>query len=177
MNLRAPILIADTSTLLNLYASDRFEDILTAIAIPVSIAENVVNESRYILRNGQKEMIDLQPYISKGLLLVVTFESEEEESTFIQFSQDIDDGESATGAIAYHRKWDIATEDIKARTIFARDIPDCVCVGTPDIIKHTAEFFKWEDDILRMLIQTIYIQSRFRPQKNTTLAEWWNGYM
>jgi predicted nucleic acid-binding protein len=177
MNLRAPILIADTSTLLNLYASDTFEKILTSIEIPVCIVENVARETQYILRNGQKEKTVLTSFISNKLLRIVSLESDEEKSSLIEFSREIDDGESATGAIALHRQWDIATDDKKARTIFAREIPQSVCVGTADILHHSAEYFNWDNDTIRLIIQTIQIQARFRPRADGPLAPWWYSFL
>lgn len=177
MKLHAPILIADTSTLLNLYASDKFEEILRVLSTPVTIVDIVMNETQYILRNGIKEQVDLSPYIIKGLLNITSFESGAERAQFIQFTQDLDDGEAATGAIAFHRKWDIAIDDKKGRTIFAREIPSSVCVGTLDIIAHVADCMQWDDAMITTIIKTIRSQARFCPQKGSLLETWWNSYL
>lgn len=180
MKLQAPVLIADTSTLLNLYASDKFEDILKAIPCPVTIVENVLKETQYILREGlkeSKEIIELEPYISKGLLSVSCFGSDDEKARFIQFTQELDDGEAATGAIAFHRKWDIAIDDKKGRAVFAREIPSSICVSTLEIVEHTASSLMWDNETLMSTIKKISLQARFRPHKGCDLENWWNEYL
>ncbi|MEG4118408.1 hypothetical protein QUA43_13155 [Microcoleus sp. N9_B4] len=43
--------------------------------------------------------------IAQGLLIVVDFESEEEAESFVNYATVLDEGESATDAIAVHRGW------------------------------------------------------------------------
>ena len=99
-------------------------EILESIPAQVVVAE-VVRERELLtlqkLRDENNEDVNqFEAAIGKGLLSIVEFDSELEEETFINYVFELgDDGESATGAIAFHRDWAIATDDKKAISFFS----------------------------------------------------------
>ena len=83
--------------------------------------------------------INLRPLVAQGLIRAVSPDSETEENSFVNFAAELDDGEAVTGAIAMHRNWGIATDDRKARRVFARTNPHVQLLSTPELIKHWAD--------------------------------------
>lgn len=79
----------------------------------------------------------LEEAINQGLLLVEDFVPGREEETFVNYASVLgDDGESATCAMAVHRKWAIATDDRQAISFFQREAPHLQILSTLEIIKH-----------------------------------------
>ena len=124
-------LILDACCAINLHMSGHMEEILQAIPGYVALAIFVLDEE--ILRSN------IQPLVDQGLIRAVSLESEAEENAFVNFAVELDDGEAVTGAIAMHRHWGIATDDRKARRVFARTNPHVQLLSTPELIKHWAD--------------------------------------
>ncbi|MGA8894315.1 MAG: hypothetical protein WB539_03290, partial [Planktothrix agardhii] len=103
-------LILDACCILNFCASGNFLPILKAIPAQVVVTEVVKARELLTLQkleNQENEgAVHLQMAIEQDLLIVVDFESEAEEETYINYVFELgDDGESATCAIAVHREY------------------------------------------------------------------------
>ena len=99
------IVIQDACVLINLLASGRFEDIINGCGLAFAISQAVAREAM-ILHNAEtneRERIDLQPFIAKGLLEVLAAKSEVEKLRFIELTMSLDDGEAESVAIAEAR--------------------------------------------------------------------------
>ena len=104
-------IILDACCVINLYASQQMEEILTVIPPAVCIAAYVKDKEilkTYNRSTGNAEDIDLQVLIERDILLPVDLDLETEAETHVTFAAVLDDGEAITGAIAFHRKWAIA---------------------------------------------------------------------
>ena len=143
------------------------EAILKAIPGGVALAIFVLDEE--ILRSN------LQPFIEQGLIRVVSPDSEAEENAFVNFAVELDDGEAVTGAIAMHRHWSIATDDRKARNVFARTNPYVQLLSTPELIKHWADTHKPSIEVVREVLQNIQTQARYKPPAAHALYAWWQS--
>jgi predicted nucleic acid-binding protein len=163
-------LAIDTCCLLNLCASGELLNILKVISISAqaTIVEEVKQELQEIDHLEQFESA-----ITKGLLLIVDFQSEAEETAFINYAFDLDDGESATGAIAIQRNWAIATDDKKAIKFFSQESPSLQIISTPEIMKYWSEKANIEQLELSNVLQNIRLNGRYTPPKNHPLKSWW----
>jgi hypothetical protein len=108
MHIKHSHIVLDACCILNFCASGRFIEILKAIPAQVVVTEVVSTQELMTLQRLTDEQNEgaeqFEKAIAQGLLLIVTFESEEEEETFVNYAFEMgDDGESATGAIAVHR--------------------------------------------------------------------------
>ena len=172
--------ILDADCTISLYASGQMGQILRSIPGSVFIADYVFAEEVKWIYNGsrrERKSIDLQPFVDDGLLSIVSLESEAEEMSFIDFAATIgDDGESITGAIAYHRGWAVGTDDRKARTIFSETIPDVQLITTPQFIKYWFEHMNPEADNVYRILQNVRIQAKYEPGKNHSLYAWWQSF-
>jgi hypothetical protein len=171
-------ILLDACCVLNFSASGRFIEILNAIPAQVVVSK-VVREKELKtlehLKNIDNEAaIQFETAISKGLLLVTDFESELEEETFVNYVFTMgDDGESATGAIAVHRGWAIATDDKKAISFFQQEVPQLQIVSTLDVIKYWSEQSSLDASELRTVLNNIRIKGRYIPNKDHPLQSWW----
>ena len=143
------------------------EKILQAIPGYVALAIFVLDEE--ILR------INLQPLVEQGLIRVVSPDSEAEENSLVNFAVALDDGEAVTGALAMHRNWGIATDDRKARRVFARTNPRVQLLSTPELVKHWADTYNPPLEVIREALQNIQTQARYKPPPDHALHAWWQS--
>ena len=172
--------ILDACCVMNLYASGQMANIISSIAETMAVAVYVMKVEAltvYAVSKkstlDEKELIDLQPLINKGLLITVEIESNEDKLAFIEFAeQGMDDGEAITMAIAVNRNWAIATDDRIAKRIFNAEYNNQI-ISTPEIIKHWQENGKPSTDILRQAIINIEKRANYLLGSRHPLCEWW----
>lgn len=174
--------VLDACCILNFCASRHFISILKFIPAQVVVTE-VVREQELItlqrLKNEENEgAIQFETAIIQGLLLVVDFESELEEETFVNYAFELgDDGESATFAIAIHRGWAIATDDKKAASFSQREAPHLQVLSTLEIIKNWSQEANLASTELRSVLSAIRTKGRYAQHKNHPLLSWWEKLM
>ena len=175
-------LILDACCVLNLCASGNFIAILKTIPAQVVVTEVVKQQELKTLQNLTVEdndgAVQLEKAIQKGLLLIVDFESESEEETFINYVFEMgDDGESATFAIASHRRWSVATDDKKAIAFFKKEEPDLQIFSSLEIIKHWAEVTNSSSQELKNTLSAVRVKARYFPSQKHSLFNWWQSAM
>jgi hypothetical protein len=173
-------LILDACCVINLYASGEMSDILQALSTSVAVAAYVKDkEATRILCEPdgtsvrKYEQIDLQPFIDHGLLVIVSPDNEAEDTTYVNFAVDLDDGEAITGAIAFHRNWSIASDDRKAIAFLSRNAPYVQIVTTPEILQFWVSTANPHPDIVRRALRNIRTRARYEPDRGHTLYDWW----
>lgn len=174
--------LLDACCVLNFSASGRFLDILSAIPAQVVVAEVVRDKELQTLQRLKTEdneaAIQFEAAISKGLLLVTDFESEAEAETFVNYVFAMgDDGESATGAIAVHREWAIATDDKKAISFFRQKAPQLKIISTLEVVKYWSEQSSLNASELGNVLDAIRVKGRYIPDKDHPLQSWWKSAM
>lgn len=132
--------IFDTCVFINLIASDLFGDILASRSVSCYVVEHVVQESLYVRRSASeyrgvaREPISLLPYVQSGILQIVRLESEFEQSLFVDFAAQVDDGEAATLALAIARNWQMVTDNKKVAKLCQQFRPNPPCLSTLEIV-------------------------------------------
>jgi predicted nucleic acid-binding protein len=170
--------VIDACCMLNFCASGHFIKILKSIPAQVVVTE-VVREKELITLQRLKDTenagaIQFEQAIGQGLILVVDFESELEEETFVNYASQLgDDGESATFAIAINRGWAIATDDKKATSFFQKEAPHLRILSTLEIIKYWSEEANLTPTERSTVLTAIKTEGRYRPHKNHSLISWW----
>ena len=175
--------ILDACCLINLYASGRFDDILTSISKPVFVARYVWSNEALSVNGApnpeaglQEESIDLGPLIGGGLLNLADLETEDEETLFVNFAASLDDGEAITGAIAAARDWCVATDDRRARNVLTSQVPRMQLLSSPELIKHWADVTAAEADEVCRVVQRIRRHGHYIPPASHPLYVWWQSY-
>jgi hypothetical protein len=179
MQVRHSHIILDACCVLNFCASGRLIDILKSISAQVGVTAVVKEKELLTLQrlNDQENpgAMQFETAIAQGLLRVVDFESDLEAETFINYAFYLgDDGESATGAIALHRDWAIATDDKKAVAFFQKETPQLQIFSTLEIIQHWSEADRVTAAELRTVLSAIRTQGRYKPARNHPLLDWWD---
>lgn len=174
-------ILLDACCVLNFCASGKFLAILQAIPVQVTVTQVVqeceLNSLRRLEgKENEESATQFEAAIAQGLLEIVDFKSEEEAETFVNYASELgDDGESATGTIAIHRAWAIATDDKKAISFFQRQAPHLQILSTPEIIKHWSEKSGLDASELRDALNAIRVKGCYVPPKNHPLRTWWEA--
>lgn len=177
-------LILDANCVIGLYASKQMAEILAAIPRTITVAAYVAEkETGWVYGEldefGQRtrEPINLQPIIDTELLQIVTIETENEAETFATFSAMIrDQGESITGAIAFHRNWAIALDDKKARRLFTTHARHLQLFYTLELVKHWVDIASPSSDAITAMLRNIRSGAKYTPTRLHPLYEWWHNF-
>jgi predicted nucleic acid-binding protein len=175
-------LILDACCILNFCASGDFLGILKSIPAEV-VVTTVVQEYELKTLQRLKEdenegAIQFEEAMKQGLLIVVDFESEQEEESYVNYAAILgDDGESATCAIAVHRQWAIATDDKRAIAFMQQEAPYLQILSTPEIIKHWSEVVSLDSSELHNVLNLIRLKGRYLPPRTHPLRSWWEAVL
>jgi len=118
----------------------------------------------------------LQPIIDRGLLRVVTPETEAENITFVNFAATLDDGEAITRAIALHRNWAIGTDDRKAISFFTQNMSHLQVISTLELIKYWVDTANPPLETICLALQKVRVRARYEPNLKHKLYLWWQKY-
>jgi len=172
--------ILDACCIINLYSTGRIGEIIEALPEQVAIAAFVHEQETLHIgadphdpRSSEDELIDLRPFIERGLLLVVSPNSDQENQTFVTFAATVDDGEAITGAIAAHRNWAIGSDDGGAIRFFLCYTPPLHIITTPDLIKYWVDQVNLPPDQIRDVLQRVRMRARYEPGGKHPLCNWW----
>ncbi len=173
-------LILDACCVLNLCASGNFLSILKTIPAKVVVTEIVKQQELITLQSLTAQDNDgamqLEKAIQQGLLSVVDFESDLEEETFINYVFELgDDGESATFAISFHRRWSVATDDKAAISFLQKEEPDIQILSTLAIMKHWSDLENLSSTDLKNALNAVRVKGRYLPAPRHPLFSWWQS--
>ena len=172
-------IILDACCVINLYASEKMEQILNAIPKSVHIAAYVKNAEVlkvYDNRTKRTQEIDLEPLIDQGILNLVELDLETEADTRVALTEILDDGEAITRAIALHRNWAIATDDKVAIRVFRQRAEHLQIITTPKLIKYWADKTIASPDVIQACLRNIMMKASYHPAKRHHLYHWWQSF-
>lgn len=169
-------LILDASCVINLYASRKMVEILSAVPADITIAAYVADKEALQIRGSvENEDIDLQPMIADGLITIVTPETESETETALSIAAAIrGQGEAETGAIAIHRRWTIALDDRRARNYIAEISSDLQMVYSLELVKHWVDSQSASKSEIQSALQNIRTGGNYIPRRSNPLHRWWH---
>jgi predicted nucleic acid-binding protein len=134
------ILVADTSTIINLNASGSSREILRAVPNRVVVAEAVLAELEAGKQRGHQDADYLKELLNDGLIEVITMgdvgTQHFEELVIGPATGTLDDGEAATIAIAIEQQGIALIDEPKAHRICSERYPDLRTGCTVDIFAH-----------------------------------------
>lgn len=174
--------ILDCCSLLNLYAGWGSLAGLRQLDYTWYICEAVLNESEYTREFDQDQRpvavpLDMRTLIDERQIASVRPETEPEINDYVDFAQDIDDGEAQALAIAKHRHFILLTDDNKATRIARRPDVDVTTITTAHVLKEWAERAEIERDALRDIVQRIQVLARFTPRRDSPDFAWWQSHL
>jgi len=172
-------LVLDACCLLNIFASDRGIDILKALPVQRVVTQVVCDDELKTLQSlddgtNEEGAEQFQLALTQGLLTVVDFETEVEAESFLNYiAENLDDGEAATCAIAFQRKWAIATDDKKAISFTKKEAPQIQIISTLELVKYWSDEVNPDLNDLRLALETIRFTGKYIPHKRHPLYAWW----
>lgn len=169
--------LLDACSLIGLFATRRIEAILAARAAQFCIVDVVAGETSYVLKCGdgddadEREPIDVHALKVSGVVSLLSTTDEDELLTFIDLTQELDEGEAMTGAIAIHRGLKVVTDDRKALRVLTEYGVECET--TLDLIKRWFESQAISSAELRVTLFDLRQRARYVPHKQHHLRDWW----
>ena len=178
---RRPVgLILDANCLLNLCATEHFREIAMSLHDQVGVADFVLQEEALFIRretptddHDEQVPVDLTPFVYEGLVEVMYLESPNEQATYVDLSSLVDDGEAVTAALALHRGCSIATDDRKARRVFAKRIPTVPLVSTLDLVDRWVKTASIPLGKLQTALEEMRSGANYVPGRRDPYHDWW----
>jgi predicted nucleic acid-binding protein len=174
----SPTVLLDACVLINLLASEEIDSILRIAGQEFKICDAVEKESLYLRPDDPQELspnaVQLDPLIMSGVLSVCVMESDTEETLYVEYAGQLDDGEAMSIAIAEARSYRLATDDRKARRIFlaSTNAPERL-ISTSDLVRSWAERESISPDKLNFILLNIQHRANFIPPKSDANLQWW----
>ena len=165
-------MLQDACVLINLVATDRFEDICASLDFQFVVSTAVVGEALY-LRNsltGAAEKINLADLIERKLLTVVSVDTDEERRRYVTYATQLDDGEAMSLALAECREIALATDDRKAIRLVKEQKLKVNIWSTADLLQEWQRKSSLHRNEMRNVLVAIRDRARFIPRD----AAWWN---
>lgn len=171
------LVMLDACAVVNLWACRRMAEVVAVVDGRVAIAEIVQKGAQYVLTGGsgpnalEREPVDLAQFAAAGALAVIATSDEDELTTFIDLTRQLDDGEAMTLALALHRSGVIVTDDRKAIRV-ANEIGVAMLTSL-DLVKSWSELASIARSELRSTLLDLRERGRFEPSRQHPLRHWW----
>lgn len=163
--------IVDSSTLINLAATDLLSEIVRRISPTCYICRSIVErECLYIRSADGAQVEELSPgqWIDDGIFLECE-PSDPEREVFVNYAASLDDGEAMCLALASSRQWAVVIDDRKGQR-FATEL------GIP-VITASAIMQHWgngkTDAEIAVALGKVEARARFRPAEDDPNYQWW----
>ena len=176
------LLLLDACCLINLFASGRIEDVLGLLPYRFATSELVADREALSIRGaaegGETERIALAPrdLERSGRLAVLPVTSEREQSEFVRFAAELDDGEASVCALAVVHGGGVATDDRKAlRTLdrVGNEVATLWTVQTPELLHEWARRSRASTAEIREALRAVVDRGRFSPRAEAPRYAWW----
>jgi len=177
--------ILDACVIINLYASGYMQSVLESIPKPTSIAAYVYEMEAQRIYTGpdddvakETELINLQSFVERKLLHVVSLEDGLEAAAAVSFSAAtrLDTGEAISAAIAVRRLWSLATDDKTAISFFTQKVPQLHLISTPELLKHWVDATHPHITVINLAVGNVRKRARYEPHHDHSLYGWWKAY-
>ena len=170
----------DACCLINLYATGRCAEILTALPYTFAAGREALQEANYLARKlgdgtYEREEIEWGPLIERELITALELGAEAEEHLFVDLSVALDDGEAATLAIGIHRGYTVATDEKKATNLVRHEFPQCPITNPLALLREWEQMARPARTGLTEAIQNVRDLAHYRPGPGHDLHEWWTS--
>jgi len=172
------ILIADTSVVLNIFASGHAAEILQVPGWRFTVCPAVIDEARF-LRNritGETQELKLGTMIKGGQIDNMRPESDEDFEWLLDFTATLGrrgEAEAMCFALAMSRKVSLATDDRKAISKARQLAFDRPVLSTASLFRQWAETTAPSDLVVATALQSVYDWACFKPPEGDPDSEWW----
>lgn len=165
-------LLVDACVMINLAASGvPLAELASRNEASFQMSRVAAAEVLYVANDADElEVVELAAIVASGNIRLIEL-TEDEQSEFIAFARDLDDGEAATLAVASKRGWPVATDDRKARRLATR--AGVHLVSTSALLRRWAGDKSEPRDRVAAVLQRVERRASFIPPKDDPLRTWW----
>jgi hypothetical protein len=178
-----PLILLDACCLINLFATERIEEILTNLPYRFATSrfvatKEVLSIARSTEVEGPLEREIIEPHRLEDLENLSLFDltSQEEMADFVRFAADLDDGEASVCALAVSYKGRVATDDRKTLRLLSRAVPEVVTIQTPALLYEWAHLCKIPEVTVGEVLRSVRHRARFYPPRDARHFEWWASF-
>jgi predicted nucleic acid-binding protein len=171
------LLLQDACVLLNILGSGRFSDIARGIERQFAISKAAAKECLFLhdARTGDKEAVDLDAFVRTGELQILNVEGAMEQSLYVAYAVELDDGEAMSLALAQARRIALATDDRKARALVTKHAASIDLWSTPRILQEWQVKQGISPGQMRIVINEITNRCRFFLKPTHPDWNWWSA--
>ena len=151
---------------------------LPALGWQWHLCEAVLREAEYTREygnDGQPIAVPLHfsKLIENKIIHIVTPNSDEELSDYLDFASEVDDGEAQALAIARHRGFTLLTDDHTAIRLAAQAEVQVPTISTARVLQAWADSHPQNMQKLPDVIARIEELARFKPRRTSPDYGWW----
>ena len=173
MHIKHERVVLDACCLINIHASGYFRQIAEAAPVQLVVTKVVWEEEALTLRQIEENSDD--DIVGTEQIIEIVPLSDMETETFVTYAAILgDDGEAASCALAFSKKWGIATDDRAAIRFCTTNAPNIQIVTTLELVKHWSEEHKPTASDVSKALEHIRNKARYAPSPTHSLYDWWN---
>jgi predicted nucleic acid-binding protein len=163
--------IVDSSTLINLAATDLLGELVRHLSPNCYICRSIVERECLYIRSADGTRVEeLRPgqWINDGVFSECE-PSDAEGEIFVTYAASLDDGEAMCLAVATSRQWAVVIDDRKGQRLAAElGIP---VITTCAIMEHWGR--EKTPGEIAVALRKIETRARFRPAQDDPNYQWW----
>lgn len=163
--------IVDSSTLINLAATDLLGELVGCISPACHICRSIVERECLYIRSANGAQVEkLRPgqWINDGIFSECE-PTDAEGEIFVTYAASLDDGEAMCLALATSRQWEVVIDDRKGQR-FAVELGVPV-ITTSALMEHWGRSKTPEE--ISAALRKIEARARFRPAEDDPNYQWW----
>ncbi|ASV10540.1 MULTISPECIES: hypothetical protein [Leptospira] len=171
------IFLMDACILINLMAAEILSEIVENSGLKFAISSFIVEkEVHFVFQEKDaglyKIKIDISDFTDSGKIIKMYLEDNEAQMV-VDLSQDVDDGEAYTIALAVCRKLNMVSDDKKAGRLFRKLQKDGVLLSTEALLYRWAKKNFVSLERLKNVLLKIEKCARYLPPKDSEFYLWW----
>jgi hypothetical protein len=172
--------IIDCCSLLNLYTGWGRLAELRALKRTWHVCQAVLDEAEYTREYGADGTPVLVPLRMSevnrdAVLLPACIATDAEMQDYVNFANELDDGEAQALSIAKHRGFVLLSDDRKAMSVARRADVAVPTTSTPEVLRAWAQLEPQNAARLVEIVRRITVLARFRPRADSADYPWWNA--
>jgi predicted nucleic acid-binding protein len=170
-----PPLVLETSTLINLAASDEMSPIIQSLGRQVIVCAASRTECRWRGENeGPLVQANLDDLARMSVLIDGTELSDAEEALFVELATALADAEAMAVAVATSQGCALASDDAKVRRLFRERVSSRErLLSTPDVVRHWVDSDGISRERARAAVGRMVERAHFEPQMDNEAIGWW----
>lgn len=175
-------LVVDTSSLINLLATECEVEIVTALDWKLAISGDTRRETLFLSgppdQDGRrpKTPVDFSPLLGSGRLTVHE-RTDEWADAFVQCAEHLPDADAAAVALAHHLGVTLLTDDSKEARVATLLFTGIEIMSTLDWLRESAAVLGWNQARLGEIARNLRWRANYLPPRQHPDAGWYSNLL